>query len=257
MVGRDHRPAHRLRLDDRAAKPFGVGRGRNHDIGEHIGGGNIPAILDDTELVEAAFPLGRALERERLVGKRCRAHPEGTRRPAELQVERARHLEAVVAVVAPVLDACGELGGEHAPAAQARARGIGVGKIEADEGRATAASKQIKKELAGLVPGAAIVRFWPPGPRPPGDPDLVLARQQGTRPVRRRPVDHDDEIEETGHGSTPTQGRASAPPSLPSLSRGEGKTLAHGKISPCPSKGKGGGETIHVERQRRSAPAQW
>ena len=49
----DHRPAHRLRLDDDAAEALGLGRGRDHDIGQHVGRRHVAAVVEDAESAPA------------------------------------------------------------------------------------------------------------------------------------------------------------------------------------------------------------
>ena len=69
VIGGDHRAAHRLRLDDDAAERFGIGRGGDHDVGQHVGRRHVAAMVDEADdAVEAA---ARSIAPRAPRGSRC------------------------------------------------------------------------------------------------------------------------------------------------------------------------------------------
>ncbi len=65
MVRSDHRHAHDLGLDRRAAEGFGVQRGGDGEVAEGVAGGHVMAVADDADVVhqlagaDGPFELGQ------------------------------------------------------------------------------------------------------------------------------------------------------------------------------------------------------
>ena len=58
MIGRDHRPRHRLRLDHHPAERLRLGRGVNDQIGQHQRRRHVVALAGEAQPTGDAEPLG-------------------------------------------------------------------------------------------------------------------------------------------------------------------------------------------------------
>ena len=83
MVGPNHRPAHGQRLGQGAAESLGPGRGGNHHVRQHIGGGKIAGEIDETDQLEhPALPRALLDRREVIAAGGIGAHHDAEHVPA-------------------------------------------------------------------------------------------------------------------------------------------------------------------------------